>query len=56
MFVQLQSILGSEHEHLAILLSFIYPEECLPIDVLDNPLRKSYADAIEMIFNIEVSF
>lgn len=52
----MQDIFEDEHEPLFYLLSFLFPENLLPASITDNPIRKAYADALEMIYNIEVVF
>uniref|UniRef100_A0A915CFH2 Uncharacterized protein n=1 Tax=Parascaris univalens TaxID=6257 RepID=A0A915CFH2_PARUN len=53
MFQKLREILGDEHDLLLILVSFLFPEDLISESVLNDPIRKAYASAIEMILNIE---
>ncbi|KHN74487.1 hypothetical protein Tcan_09661 [Toxocara canis] len=52
-FEKLKEILGSEHDLLLVLVSFLFPDDMLPEAILNDPLRKAYASAIEMLLNIE---
>ncbi|CAG9538705.1 unnamed protein product [Cercopithifilaria johnstoni] len=53
MFERMHGIFEEEHEPIYFLLSFLFPQNLLPASVLDNPIRKAYNDAFEMIYNIE---
>lgn len=54
MFEKLKEILGDEHDLLLVLVSFLFPEDLISESVLNDSMRKAYANAIEMILNIEV--
>lgn len=56
MFERMHDIFEEEHEPIYFLLSFLFPQNLLPASVLENPIRKAYSDALEMIYNIEVCF
>ncbi|KAL3998129.1 hypothetical protein ACH3XW_13770 [Acanthocheilonema viteae] len=53
MFERMHDIFEEEHEPIYFLLSFLFPQNLLPASVLENPIRKAYNDAFEMIYNIE---
>ncbi|EFO26282.1 hypothetical protein LOAG_02198 [Loa loa] len=53
MFERMHGIFEREHEPIYFLLSFLFPQNLLPASVLENPIRKAYNDALEMIYNIE---
>lgn len=54
MFEKMRDIFDEEHEPMYFLLSFLFPQDLLPASVLENPIRKAYNDAFEMMYNIEV--
>ncbi|MCP9261076.1 hypothetical protein DINM_004168 [Dirofilaria immitis] len=53
MFEKMHDIFKEEHEAIYFLLSFLFPQNLLPASVLENPIRKAYGDALEMMYNIE---
>ncbi|KAK6105334.1 hypothetical protein QQG55_19845 [Brugia pahangi] len=53
MFERMHDIFEKEHEPMYFLLSFLFPQNLLPTSVLENPIRKAYSNALEMIYNIE---
>ncbi|VDO51352.1 unnamed protein product, partial [Onchocerca flexuosa] len=53
MFEKMHNIFEEEHEPMYFLLSFLFPQNLLPASILENPIRKAYDDALEMIYNIE---
>ncbi|VDM08230.1 unnamed protein product, partial [Wuchereria bancrofti] len=53
MFERMHDIFEEEHEPIYFLLSFLFPQNLLPASVLENPTRKAYSNALEMIYNIE---
>ncbi|VDK74015.1 unnamed protein product [Litomosoides sigmodontis] len=53
MFERMHDIFEEEHEPIYFLLSFLFPQNLVPASVLENPIRKAYNDAFEMMYNIE---
>uniref|UniRef100_A0A915PJU5 Uncharacterized protein n=1 Tax=Setaria digitata TaxID=48799 RepID=A0A915PJU5_9BILA len=53
LFEKMHDIFEEEHEPVYFLLSFLFPQNLLPTSVLENPVRKAYSNALEMIYNIE---